>query len=463
MLFDKYQTTTETNINYLKKNLMEINDQEDVISKSEAASTVKQIMNIETGIIFEENIRASLEINCNFVKGNLPRDIYYKKLMFDNENVVCVIQNEPITVKIFNKTHTILFAEDRSLLIKNKEGEEILRVESEESGKNINNKKIEGKQIFIYKCKELEIDGYYRINNFKKDMFDSNEVTILYSNLNNGEEKNYEYAVIKAKLNPKRFIDLTEKIRSDDRLFKALKKKAIFIGFVNSSKVESIKKYILRGIKCVIYGINKSIFFGKKVSRAIDWDLEIKYRELNNTVNVLSNTVNSLTNSVNSLTNIVNEQSKKIEKIFDYIKEQKALKENKVDNNKTTETKKEKITFKEEEDTNFGIKTQKEKVPKEEEKEKEEEEAEEEEEEEEEEEIKFKTEDKKEVKKKKKEKKDEKEQQKQKGKIINRKIEEDPIISEKKGKSMKKKKEGKEIQKMSGRKRERLDDNENDN
>ena len=457
MLLDKYQTTSETNINYLKKNLMEINDQEEDISKSEAASTVKQIMNTETRIIFEENIRASLEINCNFVKGNLPRDTYYKKLMFDNENVVCVIQNEPITVKIFNKTHTILFAEDRSLLIKNKEGEEILRVESEESGKNINNKKIEGKQIFIYKCKELEIDGYYRINNFKKDMFDSNEVTILYSNLNNGEEKNYEYAVIKAKLNPKRFIDLTEKIRSDDRLFKALKKKAIFIGFVNSSKVESIKKYILRGIKCVIYGINKSIFFGKKVSRAIDWDLEIKYRELNNTVNILSNTVNSLTNSVNSLTNIVNEQNKKIEKIFDYIKEQKDKKENKVDNNKKTETKKEKITFKEEEDTNFGIKTQKEKVPKEEEKEKEEEEEEEEEE------IKLKTEDKKEVKKKKKEKKDEKEQQKQKGKIINRKIEEDPIISQKKGKSMKKKKEEKEIQKLSGRKRERLDDNENDN
>ena len=457
MLLDKYQTTSETNINYLKKNLMEINDQEEDISKSEAASTVKQIMNTETGIIFEENIRASLEINCNFVKGNLPRDIYYKKLMFDNENVVCVIQNEPITVKIFNKTHTILFAEDRSLSIKNEGGEEILRVESEESGKNINNKKIEGKQIFIYKCKELEIDGYYRINNFKKDMFDSNEVTILYSSLNNGEEKNYEYAVIEAKLNPKRFIDLTEKIRSDDRLFKALKKKAIFIGFVNSSKVESIKKYILRGIKCVIYGINKSIFFGKKVSRAIDWDLEIKYRELNNTVNVLSNTVNSLTNSVNSLTNIVNEQNKKIENIFDYIKEQKVLKENKVDNNKTTETKKEKITFKEEEDTNFGIKTQKEKVPKEEEKEKEEEEEEEEEE------IKLKTEVKKEVKKKKKEKKDEKEQQKQKGKIINRKIEEDPIISEKKGKPMKKEKKEKKIQKLSGRKRERLDDNENDN
>ena len=47
MLFYKYQTTTETNINYLKKNLMEINDQEEDISKSEAASIVKQIMNTE--------------------------------------------------------------------------------------------------------------------------------------------------------------------------------------------------------------------------------------------------------------------------------------------------------------------------------------------------------------------------------------------------------------------------------
>ena len=55
--------------------------------------------------------------------------------------------------------------------------------------------------------------------------------------------------------------------------------------------------------------------------------------------------MNSLTNSVNSLTNIVNEQNKKIEKIFDYIKEQKALKENKVDNNKIHRNQKGKDNF----------------------------------------------------------------------------------------------------------------------
>jgi hypothetical protein len=207
---------------------MEINEQED-ISKSEAASTVKQIMNTETGLIFEENIRTSLEINCNFVKGNLPRDIYYKKIIFDKDNVVCVIQNEPQTVKIFNKTYTILFDEDRRLLIKNKNGVEVVKVESEKSKKNIGNETIEGKKIFIFGYKELEIDGYYRINNFNKEMFNSNEVKILYSSLDNEEEKNYEYAVIESKLNPKKFIDLTEQIRSDDRLFKALKKRAIFI------------------------------------------------------------------------------------------------------------------------------------------------------------------------------------------------------------------------------------------
>ena len=254
---------------------MEINSLEE-ISESESSSSVGQITDNEAGIIFEENIRTPLEIYCNFVKTDLPRDIYYKKLIFDNEKVVYVIQNEPITAKINNKKYKILFGKDRSLSIKNEKGEEIINIKTKKSNEYISYLKTdreEREEIFISGYEELEIDGYYRINNFNKDMLDSNEVSILYSSLNNEDDQNYQYAVIEVELNPKRIMDLIETIIDEDRLFKALKKKVLFIGFLNSSNVKPIKNNNLKDTKCVIYGINNSTFFGKNVSREIDWDL----------------------------------------------------------------------------------------------------------------------------------------------------------------------------------------------
>jgi len=317
---------------------MEINSLEE-ISESESSSSVGQITDNEAGIIFEENIKTPLEIYCNFVKTDLPRDIYYKKLIFNNEKVVYVIQNEPITAKINNKKYKILFGKDRSLSIKNEKGEEIINIKAKKSKYDISYLKTdreEREEIFISGYEELEIDGYYRINNFKKDMFDSNEVSILYSSLNNEDEQNYQYAVIEVELNPKRTMDLIETIRDEDRLFKALQKKVLFIGFINSSNVKPIENNNLKETKCVIYGINNSTFFGKNVNREIDWDLEKKFKEL-------KNTVDALTNNVNALTNTVNELNEKIEKIFNYIKEQKTVKEKKADNyNTMTEAKKRK-------------------------------------------------------------------------------------------------------------------------
>ena len=317
---------------------MEINSLEE-ISESESSSFVGQIPDNEAGIIFEENIRTPLEIYCNFVKTDLPRDIYYKKLIFNNEKVVYVIQNEPITAKINNKKYKILFGKDRSLSIKNEKGEEIINIKAKKSKEDISYLKTdreEREEIFISGYEELEIDGYYRINNFNKDMLDSNEVSILYSNLNNEDDQNYQYAVIEVELNPKRIMDLIETIIDEDRLFKALKKKVLFIGFLNSSNVKPFENNNLKETKCVIYGINNSTFFGKNVSREIDWDLEKKFKELKNTVNALNNNVNALTNTVNEI-------NEKIEKIFNYIKEQKTVKEKKADNyNTMTEAKKRK-------------------------------------------------------------------------------------------------------------------------
>lgn len=212
---------------------MEINSLEE-ISESESSSSVGQITDNEAGIIFEENIRTPLEIYCNFVKTDLPRDIYYKKLIFNNEKVVYVIQNEPITAKINNKKYKILFGKDRSLSIKNEKGEEIINIKAKKSKYDISYLKTdreEREEIFISGYEELEIDGYYRINNFKKDMLDSNEVSILYSSLNNEDDQNYQYAVIEVELNPKRIMDLFETIRDEDRLFKALKKKFYSLDF----------------------------------------------------------------------------------------------------------------------------------------------------------------------------------------------------------------------------------------
>ena len=98
------------------------------------------------------------------------------------------------------------------MLIKDLKNNEISKITSENANKRtdiiINKIKCE---IFPYT--EMEFDRYFSMNNFQVNLFDENEVGLIYSNINKDEEKNYTNFIIEVKLNPKKANTLRDQIR----------------------------------------------------------------------------------------------------------------------------------------------------------------------------------------------------------------------------------------------------------
>ena len=84
-------------------------------------------------------------------------------------------------------------------------------------------------------------------------------------------------AILEVKLNRAKIYELIKQIKKDDNIFgRILKKKKIYLGFINSPTVDSNseKNFIqLQKINCLIFGIKESKFAEKNVLKPIDWDL----------------------------------------------------------------------------------------------------------------------------------------------------------------------------------------------
>ena len=67
------------------------------------------------------------------------------------------------------------------------------------------------------------------------------------------------------------------------------KQDSIILGFINSDKIKDESHYNnLKNIKCLIYGIKNSILLGKNITYQIDWDLNIKVKNLEQNINELT-------------------------------------------------------------------------------------------------------------------------------------------------------------------------------
>ena len=189
--------------------------------------------------------------------------------------------------------------------------------------------------MIISPYKEMEIDGYFRMEKFEVNMFNENEVEIIFSNINKDEEKNFVDSIIEDKLGSNKVDELIKQIRKNHRLLKLKDKKdTVLIGFINSNKINNRDHFNTLGDKkCGRYGIKDSIFCGKEVTYQIDWDLERR---------------------VKSLEAILDALNSKINKIYDHItKAEKKESGHKKDDDKKEEVAKEKIIeIKEKEEEN---------------------------------------------------------------------------------------------------------------
>ena len=258
----------------LKENLIKSNKTQSILSTSDISSTVKEILNTEKEEYFEENIREILVNYYNFQRLKFPKNFYVKVIKYDDKEIE-IIQNVEKQVSIRGKKYNILFNDDFEILIKDELNNILGKIESKRSNENVE-LLVNEININISKYKEIEIDGFFELKNFKVNLFDDKEISIIYSNIENDEEGKYTHAAIEAKLSHKKTEGLIKQLKKDKHLLDICEyKSTILIGFINSAKIVSIDfKEKLKNIKCVIYGIKNSIFHGKNVVRPIDWNLE---------------------------------------------------------------------------------------------------------------------------------------------------------------------------------------------
>ena len=258
----------------LKENLMKSNKTQSILSTSDISSTVKEILNTEKEEYFEENIREILINYYNFQSVKFPKIIFVKVIKYDDKEIE-IIQSVEKQVNIRGKKYNILFNDDFEILIKDELNNILGKIESKRSNENVE-LLVNEININISKYKEIEIDGFFELKNFKVNLFDDKEISIIYSNIENDEEGKYTHAAIEAKLSHKKTEGLIKQLKKDKHLLDICEyKSTILIGFINSAKIVPIDfKEKLKNIKCVIYGVKNSIFHGKNVVRPIDWNLE---------------------------------------------------------------------------------------------------------------------------------------------------------------------------------------------
>ena len=318
-------------IKKLKEDLMSKNPKND-----NTVSSVRQVMNESTGKILEKNIRNILENNYGFKLLKYPEKIFIKKIRVEIGNKIQdeeIFQNEEAAINIANKKYIFLFNEKFELLIKdsnNKTKTSILNNASNKESK-VN---LDGFNLTISPYKEMEIDGYFKMNKFKLEMFNENEIDVIYSNINKDDEKSFNNSIIEVKLSANKVDDLISQIRKDHHLLKLKNEKdTLVIGFINSNKIKNIAHFnSLDNKKCVIYGIKNSIFCGKEVTYHIDWDLERRVKSLEEKVDIL------------------NDLKPKIDKIYEYIMKQEKNDEEKKERANTLSIKEDEGKAKEKEE-----------------------------------------------------------------------------------------------------------------
>ena len=264
---------SEKDIIKLKENLMKSNKTQSILSTSEISSTVKEILNTEKEEYFEENIREILINYYNFQSAKFAKNIFVKVIKYDDKEIE-IIQSVEKQVNIRGKKYNILFNDDFEILIKDELNNILGKIESKRSNENVE-LLVNEININISKYKEIEINGFFELKNFKVNLFDDKEISIIYSNIEIDEEGKYTHAAIEAKLSHKKTEGLIKQLKKDKHLLDICEyKSTILIGFINSAKIVPIDfKEKLKNIKCVIYGVKNSVFHGKNVVRPIDWNL----------------------------------------------------------------------------------------------------------------------------------------------------------------------------------------------
>ena len=247
------------------------NSSPDKISKI-ITKEIKKIKNGETGLLFEDNIRKTLEIEYNWKNASIPRHFFYRIIIINGKSYYL----SPFEYLDTNKfTINMELENNACLFIDKSKKNNIIKIENDEI---ISTAKFHNQNFLVYPPKEIEMDGLYENFDFNELPFDQNEVAILFDNTT---EYKYKYAVVEIKLSENKVTDLIDQLKEDKNIMKEFleNKSTIYLGFVNVTKSDLSKKDVsiisshCGDMNCILFGIKNGVFCERIITNPCDWEL----------------------------------------------------------------------------------------------------------------------------------------------------------------------------------------------
>lgn len=262
-----YEYPGDEIIKQLKKDLMvEYTDhdnnysyEDDDISTT-ISKKVKDIINVDVGIVFEDNIRKTLEYAFGWKPSKIPRKFFYREIII-NESSYILKEAKKLLLEGNEEDYLFMLNEKYDCEIFRKSNEKLYQKIKAKSKAKINIGEI---NIYIKPKSEIEIDGLYKVNCFDLNQFDQEEVKIIYNNCNNIEEINF--CAIEMKLNKKKIGQIISQLKKDEFILDKLinkNKNILYLGIINSGSLNFDYKKMKKELKntnCIIIGIKNSFF-----------------------------------------------------------------------------------------------------------------------------------------------------------------------------------------------------------
>ena len=231
-----------------------------------------KIKNAEIGEIF-----VTLMLEYNFEQGEIKRYYFIRKLTINEKEEIFII-DEPKDLMINNEKYLLLFNNDKSLIVKKDSGQ-IFQTTLTNIKTNLS---IDGENVEIDKLTEIEFDGSF-IFNGSEFGFNKDEVTILFTNVNDEEISSYNYIILEIKLSITKISDLIAQLLRDKKIVeKIYNKKFLYVGFINSKELDYDISSIIGDLNIVIFGLKKNVFASRYMSKFYDCKTIHKVKLLNN-------------------------------------------------------------------------------------------------------------------------------------------------------------------------------------
>ena len=306
-------------------------------------------INAKTGLIFEDNIRKIMENEYHCKKASMPREFFYRKIIYGDEYYILTSFNYVIIHVNGIIYHFEMDAHNIIQYYRNNNRNKYTVEDKDSTIKGV---------IHVEKSAKIEVDGIYNTEGLTYPIFNNDEVNIIYNFMENNNSENssndfsivdnnknksehsqqkedtdiiiesdensinndydtynqddnenifedYQYIVLEVKLNKKRIMELLEQIKRDYQVIpKILKQKILFIGFINDKTIDIDISNEIEDVPFMLFGINNSILCGRNVTQYLDWKTIIDLKRIDKVEERLENVEKRLDNVEKRLDNV---------------------------------------------------------------------------------------------------------------------------------------------------------------